>query len=175
MLSVPTGRRLRTPENKTAIKSDQESVEKKTAVAYRLLWEQSGILSGVPSWSMLHGQELTCQPKNITVTQRAPRRLILPLLPCNPTESYAVCWSPFAKETVRTTVVFLIRLIRRQRHIVDSLLPAWMKDLEDLKKMVARCPHCGSLEPQHMAHASTFIVPFFERCQRPRTQARTQA
>jgi len=57
---------------------------------------------------------------------------------------------------------------------VDSLLPVWMKDLEDLKKMVARCPHCGSLEPQHMAHASTFIVALIERCRRLRPQARTQ-
>jgi hypothetical protein len=58
---------------------------------------------------------------------------------------------------------------------VDSLLPVWMKDLEDLKKMVARCPHCGSLEPQHMAHASTFIVALIEQCRRLRPQARTQA
>ena len=58
---------------------------------------------------------------------------------------------------------------------MDSLLPAWMKDLEDLKKMVARCPHCGSLEPQHMARANTLVIAFIERCRRLRTQARTQA
>jgi hypothetical protein len=58
---------------------------------------------------------------------------------------------------------------------VDSLLPAWMKDLEDLKKTVRRCPHCDSLEPQHMANASTFIVAFIERCRQLRPQARTQA
>jgi len=69
--------------------------------------------------------------------------------------------------------VFLISLIRR--HIVNSLLPAWMKDLEDLKKKVARCPHCGSLEPRHMANASTFIVALIERCRRLRPEARTQA
>ena len=58
---------------------------------------------------------------------------------------------------------------------MDSLLPAWMKDLEDLKKTVRRCPHCGSLEPQHMAHASTCIVALIERCRRLGTKARTQA
>jgi hypothetical protein len=32
---------------------------------------------------------------------------------------------------------------------VNGLLPAWMKDLEDLKKTVPRRPHCGSLDVQH--------------------------
>ena len=58
---------------------------------------------------------------------------------------------------------------------MDSLLPAWMKDLEDLKKMVTHCPYCGYLEPQHMALASTFIVTLIERCRRLRTPARMQA
>ena len=58
---------------------------------------------------------------------------------------------------------------------MNSLLPAWRKDLEDLKMMVARCPHCGSLEPQHMANASTFIVALIEQCRRLTPQARTQA
>src|SRR5215510_3342481 len=70
---------------------------------------------------------------------------------------------------MRAAAVVLISLIRR--HIVDHLLPAWRKELEDLKKMVARCPHCGSLEPQHMAHAITFIVAVIERCRRRRPQA----
>ena len=57
---------------------------------------------------------------------------------------------------------------------MNSLLPAWMEELEDLKKLVGRCPHCGSLEPQHMARASTFIVTVIERCRQRRPQARTQ-
>ena len=58
---------------------------------------------------------------------------------------------------------------------MNSLLPPWLKDLEDPKQTVLRCPHCGSLEPQHMARASTSIVARIERCRRLRTQARTQA
>ena len=58
---------------------------------------------------------------------------------------------------------------------MNSVLPARMKDLEDLKKSVARCPHCGSLEPQHVARASTSIAARIERCRRLRPQARMQA
>ena len=57
---------------------------------------------------------------------------------------------------------------------MNSVLPAWMMDFEDREKTVARCPHCGSLEPQHMARASTFIVTVIERCRRRRPQACTQ-
>ena len=43
---------------------------------------------------------------------------------------------------------------------MNSLLPSWMKDLEDLKKPVPPCPHGDSLDLQHMTHTSTsFLRP----------------
>src|SRR5215831_5110282 len=58
---------------------------------------------------------------------------------------------------------------------MQSVLPVWISDLDELKKSVARCPHCGSLNLQHMAHVSTSIEARMTRCRRQRTQARTQA
>jgi hypothetical protein len=58
---------------------------------------------------------------------------------------------------------------------VNSVLPAWMMDFEDLEKTVARCPHCGSLGLQHMAQTSTSIEGRIKWCRRQRTRARTQA
>ena len=41
-----------------------------------------------------------------------------------------------------------------QRDMVKSVRAARMKDPENLKKTVLRCPHCGSRGLQHMAHLS---------------------
>jgi len=59
--------------------------------------------------------------------------------------------------------------------MVNSLLPTWMQDLEELKETVSRRPHCGSLDVQQMAHGYTPLVARIEWCRRQREQARTQA
>jgi hypothetical protein len=58
---------------------------------------------------------------------------------------------------------------------VNSLLPAWMKDLEDPKKTVPRRPHCGFLDVQRIVPTSTSLGARIEWCQRRGTQARTPA
>ena len=58
---------------------------------------------------------------------------------------------------------------------MNSVLPVWIPDLDDLKRSVARCPHCGSLGLLHIAHASTSIEARIKRCWKLRTQACTQA
>jgi hypothetical protein len=40
---------------------------------------------------------------------------------------------------------------------VNSLLPAWMNELEDLKKRVPRRAHCDSLDRQRKADISTSL------------------
>src|SRR5215831_5368020 len=74
---------------------------------------------------------------------------------------------------MRVSELFPISVTRRR--IVNSVLPARMKDLDDLKKTVSRCPHCGSLGLQHRAQTSTSIEARIKRCRRQSTQARTQA
>jgi hypothetical protein len=58
---------------------------------------------------------------------------------------------------------------------VNSVLPAWMKDLEDPKKTVPHRPHGGSHDLQRRAQTSLPLVARIEWCRRQRTQARTQA
>ena len=58
---------------------------------------------------------------------------------------------------------------------MNSLLPARMKNLDDLKKTFSRCPHCGSLGLLHMALISTCIDARIKRCWKLSTQACTQA
>ena len=58
---------------------------------------------------------------------------------------------------------------------MPSVLPAWIPDLDDLKKSVARCPHCGSRGLLHLAHVSTSIDARIKRCWKLSTQACTQA
>ena len=58
---------------------------------------------------------------------------------------------------------------------MPSVLPAWIPDLDDLKKSVARCPHCGSRGLLHLAHVSTSIDARIKRCWKLSTQAHTQA
>ena len=58
---------------------------------------------------------------------------------------------------------------------MPSVLPAWIPDLDDLKKSVARCPHCGSRGLLHLAHVSTCIDARIKRCWKLSTQACTQA
>jgi len=62
-----------------------------------------------------------------------------------------------------------------ERHIVNSVRPVWITDLEDLKKTVSRCLHCGSLGLQHKAHTRTSIDARIKRCRRLRAQACAQA
>ena len=53
--------------------------------------------------------------------------------------------------------------------------PVWITDLDDLKKSVARCPHCGSRGLQHKAHTRTSIDARMTRCRKLSTQACTHA
>src|SRR5215467_5058584 len=69
----------------------------------------------------------------------------------------------------------LFALSVTRRHIVNSVRPVWITDLEDLKKTVSRCPHCGSLGLQLQAYTSTSIDARIKRCRRLRAQACTQA
>jgi len=57
---------------------------------------------------------------------------------------------------------------------MTSLLPAWMKDLEDLKT-VPRRAHRDFLDLQHTAHTSTSLVARIEWRRRQEMQARTEA
>jgi len=56
---------------------------------------------------------------------------------------------------------------------MKSLLPAWMKDLEDLT--VPRPAHSSFLDLQHTGHTSTSLVARIEWCRRQEMQARTEA
>ena len=58
---------------------------------------------------------------------------------------------------------------------MDRVRPVWIPDLDDLKKSVARCPHCGSRGLQHKAQTSTSIDARMTRCRKLRTQGCTQA
>src|SRR5215831_1559050 len=60
-------------------------------------------------------QEITCPHKNTTVTQRAPRKSILPILPCHSAESYTVSPIPFAPELMRAAVFPISLTSVRQR------------------------------------------------------------
>jgi len=74
---------------------------------------------------------------------------------------------------MRKGAVFLISLTRR--HIVNSLLPARRKDLEDLKKPGLGRPYSDSLDLQREADTSIPLVARIEWCRRQRREARTQA
>jgi len=69
--------------------------------------------------------------------------------------------------------LFPINVTRRP--LVQSVRPVWITDLDDLKKTVARCPRCGALGLQHIAHTRTSIEARIKRGWRLRTRARTQA
>jgi len=61
-----------------------------------------------------------------------------------------------------------------RRHIVNSVIPARRKNLEDLKKTISLCPHCGSLDLQHIADTGGSLLARIESCRQQRRKARTQ-
>src|SRR5262245_34031693 len=74
---------------------------------------------------------------------------------------------------MRKGAVFLISLTRR--HIVNSVLSARKKDLEDLKKPGLGRPYSDCFDLQREADTSISLVARIEWCRQQRRQARTQA
>ena len=57
---------------------------------------------------------------------------------------------------------------------MNSVLPVWITDLENLKKPGSGRPSCGSLGLQHKAHSSASIEARMKWCRTRRTPACTQ-